>query len=657
MQFQTVVTDANGKRKVSYRDAQGLITAVQEFNRGQSIWTSSAYDALKQITQVRDDRGNLTRAEYDNLGRRIVLDNPDTGRTEHRFDLAGNLVEKVTANLRAQGKAIRYGYDYGRLATISYPNNPENNVSYRYGAPGEAYGRAGRIAEVTSQSGREERYYGRLGEVVKEVRTVSSDRGAPQQAWVTEYLFDTFGRLQRLVYPDGEVLSYGYDAGGNLSYAQGQKGGTSTTYLARLEYDQFEQRRYVAYGNGSHSEYRYDPRNRRLANLRAEVQGRAFQDLGYSYDNVGNILGLQNRVPVPGANSYGGPTNQVFQYDDLYRLVQAQGSYDFAPNKRDRYSLAMAYDSIHNITGKTQVHDVVNAGGQAVGQKKASYAWAYAYGGVQPHAPTHLGERTYRYDANRNQLGWDHDKNGTRRNIVWDEENRIQSIFDNGQQQAYKYDDAGDRVVKRGPQGETVYVNQWFTVRNREVASKHVYAGSSRIATLLVPGVKPAPGGTGTIAGSGLPTGALQAPGILQGQGLAKRSAQAAAHSRNLEKNPHYAGGGSAPPSNEHFLYYYHPDHLGSSSYITDGNGKIYQHMEYFPFGETWVDESSNTQRTPYLFTGKELDEETGLQYFGARYYDPRTSVWLSPDPNLGNYLDGTPAGGVYNAFNSGLYG
>ncbi|WP_414709498.1 RHS repeat domain-containing protein [Ramlibacter sp.] len=44
--------------------------------------------------------------------------------------------------------------------------------------------------------------------------------------------------------------------------------------------------------------------------------------------------------------------------------------------------------------------------------------------------------------------------------------------------------------------------------------------------------------------------------------------------------------------------------------------------MEYFPFGETWVEESSNTQRTPYLFTAKELDEETGLYYFGARYYD-----------------------------------
>ncbi|MDH5415289.1 MAG: hypothetical protein OEW87_14220 [Flavobacteriaceae bacterium] len=79
--------------------------------------------------------------------------------------------------------------------------------------------------------------------------------------------------------------------------------------------------------------------------------------------------------------------------------------------------------------------------------------------------------------------------------------------------------------------------------------------------------------------------------------------------------------------------YYYHPDHLGSTSYVTDASGEVYQHLEYFAFGETFVEEHSNTDRTPYLFNGKELDEETGLYYYGARYYDARISVWLSVDP------------------------
>jgi RHS repeat-associated protein len=66
---------------------------------------------------------------------------------------------------------------------------------------------------------------------------------------------------------------------------------------------------------------------------------------------------------------------------------------------------------------------------------------------------------------------------------------------------------------------------------------------------------------------------------------------------------------------------------------VTDGYGEVYEHLEYFAFGETFVQEHVNTDRIPYLFNGKELDQETGLYYYGARYYDPRTSVWQSVDP------------------------
>lgn len=110
--------------------------------------------------------------------------------------------------------------------------------------------------------------------------------------------------------------------------------------------------------------------------------------------------------------------------------------------------------------------------------------------------------------------------------------------------------------------------------------------------------------------------------------------------------------------ANEHIQYFYHPDHLGSSSYVTDALGQVFQHVQYYPFGETWVEEHSSRQRAPFLFTGKELDEDTGLYYFGARYYDPRTSVWLSPDPILAEYLGGKRSGdGVYTPANLNLYG
>jgi RHS repeat-associated protein len=83
----------------------------------------------------------------------------------------------------------------------------------------------------------------------------------------------------------------------------------------------------------------------------------------------------------------------------------------------------------------------------------------------------------------------------------------------------------------------------------------------------------------------------------------------------------------------ELFQYYYHSDHLGSTSLITNLDGEVVQHVEYVPFGEVFIEERNNRWNTPYLFNAKELDEETGLYYYGARYYEPRTSVWLSVDP------------------------
>ena len=84
--------------------------------------------------------------------------------------------------------------------------------------------------------------------------------------------------------------------------------------------------------------------------------------------------------------------------------------------------------------------------------------------------------------------------------------------------------------------------------------------------------------------------------------------------------------------------FYYHPDHLGSSSYITNLDGEVVQHIEYVPFGEVFVEERNNIWNTPYLFNAKEFDEETGLYYYGARYYEPRLGLWISCDPEEENY-------------------
>ncbi|MEB3380578.1 RHS repeat-associated core domain-containing protein, partial [Flavobacterium psychrophilum] len=71
----------------------------------------------------------------------------------------------------------------------------------------------------------------------------------------------------------------------------------------------------------------------------------------------------------------------------------------------------------------------------------------------------------------------------------------------------------------------------------------------------------------------------------------------------------------------------------GSSSYISTLNGQISQHVEYIAFGEVLFEEHSSSFKSPYLFNGKELDRETNLSFYGARYLDMKTSLWLNIDP------------------------
>ena len=79
--------------------------------------------------------------------------------------------------------------------------------------------------------------------------------------------------------------------------------------------------------------------------------------------------------------------------------------------------------------------------------------------------------------------------------------------------------------------------------------------------------------------------------------------------------------------------FYYHSDHLGSTSYITDQQANVTQYDAYLPYGELLVDEHSSSAEMPYKFNGKELDEETGLYYYGARYMNPVTNLWYGVDP------------------------
>ena len=107
----------------------------------------------------------------------------------------------------------------------------------------------------------------------------------------------------------------------------------------------------------------------------------------------------------------------------------------------------------------------------------------------------------------------------------------------------------------------------------------------------------------------------------------------------NAPSNPDdpQAGYGYIPnDTTKEETFFYHSDHLGSTSYITDDKANITQYDAYLPYGELLVDEHSSSEELPYKFNGKQFDEETGLYYYGARYMNPITSLWYGVDPRIG---------------------
>ncbi|MCB0126972.1 MAG: hypothetical protein KDE58_32150, partial [Caldilineaceae bacterium] len=368
-------------------------SAVSAASVSETYLTWYRYNPLQQLVAVVDLQGNTTTHEYDRLGRRTATTTPDGGRVETTYDLASQVISKVTPNLRAMGGQIEYSYAYNRLTGISYPDGTPN-VRYTYGAPGAPNNGAGRIVQVEDGARVQLRQFGRLGEVVEETTTMLVhnliEETEQRLTWTTQWDFDTWGRPKSMTYPDGEVLTYVYDTGGLLASVAGQKDGVAYPYVDRMEYDHFLARRFLLTGNGVATESRYDAETRRLAHQIADAPGRRIQDLAYTYDLVGNVLAVDHAAPTPRSDLKGGTSQHAFVYDDLYRLVSATGTYQYAPNKRREYTYGLTYDSLGNILQKAQSDTIFNTPNNGVVQQKTSYNQAYSYNAA-PHQPTQIG--------------------------------------------------------------------------------------------------------------------------------------------------------------------------------------------------------------------------------------------------------------------------
>ena len=362
-------TDPLGNISVQKTDSRGNIVEVSKRDSSGKELTrvTYRYNAMGEMQKAIDAKGNPISAEYDMLDRRTALESSDSGRQEFFYDECSNLVRENNSVLRENNKLILYEYDsLNRLVKIDYPDT-EDTV-YAYGGANDTHGAAGKILSVTDASSKLDYEYGSLGEVTKETREIYTHlnrTGHDAESATMEYRSDYLGRMQWVVYPDGERITYGYDAGGQVVSVTGEHYGHEFNYVKNILYDEYGQRTRIDYGNGTFTEYNYDPARRWLDTIKTQNQwGKNFQNISYSFDKVGNVLGYENNCLDGVSGNY--KTKQTYSYDNLYQLISVNGETIYNPYQsampefKSDYSQVFSFDTegLGNMTRKVSTETV-----------------------------------------------------------------------------------------------------------------------------------------------------------------------------------------------------------------------------------------------------------------------------------------------------------
>jgi len=741
--LESIITDENGNAKTFKKDGLDRLVEVREVNSGETYVTSYAYDPLNNLTRIIDAQNNVKTMTYDGLKRKTEMSDPDKGRMLYQYDDAGNLI-RTTDN---KGQVILYAYDGANR--ISEEDSLDEagltpDIAYHYDIPSNDHTHAanlkGALSWVEDLSGAQFFSYDGRGNPAWTIKQVHD--GAFIRDYKTTMTYDAMDRVVGMTYPDGDRVSYTYNSRTLLESVPG--------FIDGMDYHASGQIASIDYANGIETTYAYDPRHR-LINLdtrKTLPEIEVIQDLTYTLDGVSNITAISDGRSLPPDS----PKNagQAFQYDDLYRLTQADGA--------GYGTIDFSYDKIGNMTHKKSpdtpdlkhIDDAfINLGSMDYGGVDGSSNRSGRNPGDPPgpHAVT----------STESGLLYDYDDNG---NMIshaggdlysWNFRDRLIRVQKGASDTNYVYDYGGQRVIKKVNDGSeektSYYISEGYEIREGK-ATKYVFAGNRRVARIegrlpdtgestyqtlnFQPGwnffsleIEPEDTATGAVLSpiegdytdvwmfdpvsneyKGYVPGEdindlseihaqrgyiinITSPATLEVTGIRNSDGMTLPAGWNLIACPanidlpvdealasiegkfgpvcryksvdgkwkHFnpqgptflndldimepgmaywvemkTDGDLAYVEKPPLIYFYHPDHLGSSNTVTDMDGAVVESTEFYPFGRPRYEERGAFD-SAYKYTGKELDRESGLMYYGARYYDAVVGRFVSVDP------------------------
>ncbi len=305
-----------------------------------------------------------------------------------------------------------------------------------------------------------------------------------------------------------------------------------------------------------------------------------------------DYYGKTNNFRLQGITVHGGASAQIlmqreYEYDLIGNITAIDDKLD------NRYDQTFKYDALSRLTDQTNAsflggreHFTYSAAGNLLHKNGRDYTY---WPGT--HQVRREGQHRYAYDASGNlrtkETLDENDEVIHTLTYHYDVDNRLVSLSSG---ERYEYDFSGRRVKKTEQGGTTFYFNQYY--EEQEGPSAYILWTSSGSASPIAPPVTPvnSPSGTTYFYFNGL------------------RVAQ--------EQHGEFT--------------WIHSDHLHSATVLSDNEGNEVRRLAYASFGEE-VENIGIGNAPRYTYTGKERDV-TGLMYYGARYYDPALSRFITPD-------------------------
>jgi RHS repeat-associated protein len=641
----TEVTDEAGKKTRAYLDGFGnAVQTVLGYGSGDATTTNIAYDALGRRTQLTDPRNIVTTYAVNTRGQVTMRVNPDAGNRGQKFDAAGNLRFSQDANQAAAGQVQFTTYDFAGRPLVS----GVGTATFAALDPRETNPTA---LETTTANWREVRHY--------DARPSTS--AFPWSLFATQIAALTpsnvSGHLAAVASMSNgawQAELYSYDADGRVAtrytFTQANGGGgvlaalTATASFERNLQNAVTQRSLTVGGSSFYQWYDYDGRGQ-LSRVYASTSATrpAGATAAYTYDATGRlgerqfeggpvvplrytIRGQIERIGDPAGTAY--PFSARYSYHPNGRLLESEfySAGSASADKRYGYVFGVASWDALNRLRSADYSAWAGAGWTTTAQNDLSSITYDAAGNITglgryQQTGTVVDNLAYTYGSGSNRLAsvtdyagatapaWDaetggftYDANGNVKTApapysitaaTYDHRNLPLSFTAAGVTTLYRYNAEGQRIGKHSGTGNAVF---------------YLKEGLTTVASV-------------TVGSTGAPTvwhfnllASSQVIGRHQWNGVRK---------------------------------YYHTDALGSTRTVMEG-ALVSESYDYDPWG-LLMPGRTQSGGTRERFTGKEQDDETGLHYFGGRYYMAALGRWANVDPPADSFPSWSPYNYVLN--------